>query len=102
MEDNLNRLMNNIVDAIPAILGAILVLIIGYIVAKGLQALVRGGLSRAGLDKTVNESPAGNVVSKVTPSLSGALGRLTFWVVFLGAISLSVSVLGVDALNSFM
>jgi hypothetical protein len=84
------------------LLGALLVLLIGYVVAKGVQSLVREGLRKAGLDRTASESPAGNVVSRITPSPSNALGLVAFWALFLGAISLAVSVLGIDALNNVM
>jgi hypothetical protein len=102
LSDNFNNLVGQSVDLIPKVLGAILVLLVGYIIAKGVQSLVREGLRRLGLDRAVNESPAGNVVGRVTSSPAAALGSLTFWVLFLGAISLAVSVLGIDALNAVM
>jgi hypothetical protein len=102
LQDNFSNLVGRSVDLIPNVLGAILVLLVGYLIAKGIQSLIRGGLRRAGLDRAVNESPAGNVVSRVTPSPSHAIGLVAFWALFLGAISLAVSVLGIDALNAVM
>jgi hypothetical protein len=102
MEENFNQLVDAFVDFLPGLLGAILVLLIGWIVAKGVQSLVREGLRRAGLDRTTSESPAGNVISRITPSPSRAVGTVSFWVLFLGAVSLAVSVLGIDALNNVM
>ncbi len=87
---------------LPALLGALAILIIGYIVAKVLGGLVSRLLQRAGLDRTVHSGQAGRWVSKVTSSPSDLLGTLTFWAIFLGAISLAVTALGIDALTAFM
>ena len=87
---------------IPALLGAIAILIIGYIVARVLGGLVTRVLQRVGLDRTLHSGTAGNWVAKATSSPSRLLGSLTFWVVFLGAISLAVTALGIDALTDFV
>jgi Mechanosensitive ion channel, conserved TM helix len=87
---------------VPALLGAIAILIIGYIVARVLGGLVGRVLQRVGLDRTLHSGTAGNWVAKVTSSPSRLLGSLTFWVVFLGAISLAVTALGIDALTDFV
>ena len=44
----------------------------------------------------------GTFVRRVVPSPSRLLGTITFWAIFLSAISLAVSVLGVDALQNFV
>ena len=87
---------------IPALLGAIAILVIGYIVARVLGGLVARVLQRVGLDRTLHSGTAGSWVAKVTSSPSRLLGSLTFWVVFLGAISLAVTALGIDALTDFV
>jgi Conserved TM helix len=87
---------------VPALLGAIAILIIGYIVARVLGGLVARVLQRVGLDRTIRSGTAGDWVAKVTSSPSRLLGSLTFWVVFLGAISLAVTALGIDALTDFV
>jgi hypothetical protein len=87
---------------IPALIGAIAILIVGYIVARVLSGLVGRVLRRVGLDRTLHSGTAGDWVAKVTSSPSRLLGSLTFWVVFLGAISLAVTALGIDALTDFV
>jgi hypothetical protein len=44
----------------------------------------------------------GNFVQRVTTSPSGLLGRIAFWAIFLGAISLAAAVLGIAALTGFV
>ena len=87
---------------IPNLLGFLAVLIIGYIVAKIIAGAISRLLMRTGLDRTVMEGQGGRYVSKLTHSPSRLLGRLAFWVLFLGVIGLAVSVLGIAALTSFV
>jgi mechanosensitive ion channel-like protein len=87
---------------LPALIGALVVLIFGYIVAKIVGRLVGRVLERAGFDRTVMSGRSGDWISRATSSPSQLLGRLAFWAVFLGAVALAVSVLGIDALTDFM
>jgi Conserved TM helix len=87
---------------LPAVLGALAILVIGYIVAKVVGKLVTRVLEGAGLDRSLQTSPGGNFVQRVTTTPSRVIGAIVFWVIFLGAISLAVSVLGIDALTNFM
>jgi hypothetical protein len=87
---------------LPALIGAIAVLLIGYFVAKAVAALVYRVAHRAGLDRTLHSGPGGNVIAKVTTHPSRLLGSIAFWAIFLSAISLAASVLHIKALTAFV
>ena len=87
---------------LPALLGALAILVIGYFVAKLVGKLVARVLHGAGLDRTLHGGAGGNFVRKITSSPSGLLGTIAFWAIMLGTISLAVSVLGIDALTGFV
>lgn len=87
---------------LPAVLGALAILVIGYFVAKVVSRLVWRALHRAGLDRSLHTSPGGSFVQKVTSSPSRLVGTITFWAIMLGTISLAVSVLGINALTNFV
>jgi hypothetical protein len=87
---------------LPALLGAIAILVIGYFVARVISKIVWRALHRAGLDRSLHTSPGGSFVQKVTSSPSRLLGTITFWAIMLGTISLAVSVLGIEALTNFV
>ena len=87
---------------IPALLGALAILIIGYFVAKFVGKLISRGLQGAGLDRSLQSGAGGSFVSKVTSSPSRLVGTLAFWAIMLGTISLAVSVLGINALTNFV
>ena len=87
---------------VPHLLGALAALIVGWFVAKLVSKLVTRLLKGANFDRAVGSGPGGEYVSKVTGSPSKLLGTIAFWAVMIGAISLSVSVLGIDALKDFV
>ena len=100
--DSVQRGANEIGDWVPNLLAALAVLVIGYIVARVLAGLVYRVLHRAGFDRTLHKGQGGSWVQRVTSSPSRVLGTVTFWAVFLSAISLAASVLGVQALEDFV
>jgi hypothetical protein len=87
---------------VPALLGAIAVLIIGYFVAKLVAKLVYRATYRAGLDRALDRGPGGDVIGKITTHPSRLLGTIAFWAIFLSAISLAASVLHIKALTAFV
>jgi Mechanosensitive ion channel, conserved TM helix len=89
-------------DWLPNLVGALIILIVGWIVARVIAGLVRKALGRAGLDRTLTEGAGGQWISRVVDRPSHLLGTIAFWAVFVGAISLAVSVLGVEALQDFL
>jgi Conserved TM helix len=102
IRDSVERGFDEFFSWLPALLGALAILVIGYFVAKILGKAVHRLLHRAGFDRTLTQGQGGTWISKVTSSPSQLLGRITFWALFLGAISLAVTALGIDALTDFI
>jgi hypothetical protein len=100
--DSVQRGFTVFFEWIPRLAGALLVLVIGYFVAKLVAKLLWRVLQRAGLDRALHTGQGGNFVQRVTASPSHLLGRIAFWAIFLGAVSLAASVLGIAALTGFV
>jgi len=94
--------LNEFFAFIPELIAAIVIVIVGYFVAKIIGNIVHRVLARAGLDRSLQGGQAANWVQRVTSSPSRVIGKLAFWAIFLGAISLAVSVLGINALTDFV
>ncbi len=91
-----------IFDFLPQLLGALLLLIIGYFVAKLLCRLTTKALQLVRFDRLLLDSPAGRYVAQVMETPSAYVGIIVYWLVFLGFVSLAVSVLNIQALNAFI
>lgn len=89
-------------EYLPQLIGAILLLVVGYFVALGLQSLIKRLLKQLRFDRSIHTSPAGNITSRLVDSPSRFVSKVVFWLVFLGFISIAVAVLNVPALNAFM
>jgi hypothetical protein len=87
---------------VPRFLGFIVVLIVGYIIAKIIAGLVSRVLRRTGLDERLQQGTTGNWVSRATRQPSALIGTIAFWLIFIGAISIAVDVLGIQALDDFV
>ena len=102
ISQSIQRMLTEFFAFIPEFLAAIAILIIGYFIARVIGNVVARVLGRAGLDTTATSGQTGAWVQKVTSSPSRLVGKLAFWAVFLGVISLAVSVLGINALTEFV
>lgn len=87
---------------VPHVLGFIAVLLIGWIIARVLGKLAWRVTHRAGLDRALHTGTGGNFLRRAVPAPSWLVGRIVFWAVFLGALSLAASVLGIAALTAFV
>jgi hypothetical protein len=87
---------------VPRALGFVVVLLIGYIIAKVIGNLVYRVTHRAGLDRALHSGAGGNIVQRAVPAPSRLLGKIAFWAIFLGALSIAASVLGIAALTAFV
>src|SRR5919109_265507 len=78
--------------------------LIGFLVAKLLQKVVTAALEKVGTDRAVMSGSSGQYVSRVAPDASPSklIGQVVFWFVFLGALSIAISSLGIAALNDFL
>ncbi len=99
--DALTKIVYDIVNFIPNLVNALVILIVGYLIAKAVAKLASRGLSAAGADRAVATGTAGEYRDRFAPGLrpSSVIGRIVFWFVFGLTILLAVSALGVDALT---
>jgi len=87
---------------LPKLIAFLVILLIGYIVARVIRGILTKVLQRVGLDRALHKGQAGQYVEKVVSSPSALIGRVAFWLVFLGALSIAVSALGIPALTAFL
>ena len=79
---------------IGSIIGAILIFIIGWLVALGIAALVRGVLNKIDLNQRMNSS-TGRAYD-----LEGIISKVVFWFIFIIAISGALSQLNLNSISA--
>jgi len=100
----LTNLLNTVLQAIPTIVGFLLILLIGYVVAVILRKITAKVLARVGLDRMLHENEYGQYVEKASPqsSPSRLIGTVVFFFVLLGALSVAVAYTGNPGLTAFL
>jgi len=101
-ESALQRSYDSIVAFLPQLAAALIILLVGYIVAKVIEWVVGKALMTAKFDTMLLKSPAGDLIQRVFDSPTRFTASLAYWLVFLGGLSLAISALKIDALNVFM
>ena len=110
MNDSFNVLQSlqaaftTLVDYLPQLIGALLVLLIGYIIAKVLDRAITAGLRKLRVDERLSRNSGGRFVEQVSPGRSPArlVGGVVFWVIMVFVISSAVGTLGLPAVTGFM
>lgn len=102
LENGFDRFVETVIEWLPQLLGALLIIFIGHLIAKTIAKLVRRLSNGAKLDERLHSGQGGHVIARAVPSPAYLLERATYWLLFVGALSLGATVLGIDALNRFI
>src|SRR5688572_33445914 len=104
ISESFQRGLDSLVGFLPRLLGFLLILGIGFVVARVVKGILTKVLDRVGLDRALHTGSTGQYVNKVAPDLkpSRVIAAIAFWFIFLGVISIAVSQLGIGALTDFV
>lgn len=92
MDQYAQQIQQWVVQYGPPVLGALAALVIGWFIAILLRGLVAKGVDRLSFARKANEAaPPGR------PSVGRSLGEALYWIVILVALSVALSVLGLEA-----
>ena len=89
---------------LPNLLGCLVLLLVGYVVAKIVAGIVRKVLEKVGLDRHLHGSDANKYVERVLPgaSPSNGIARVVFWLVFVFFLFAAIGALKIPAVTTFM
>jgi Conserved TM helix len=101
ISDSLQRTSDEFFAWLPKLVGALVILLIGWFIARLVSRIVRRALQSAGADKALATGRAGTYKQQFAPSLepSGVIATVVFWFIFGWAILLAISTLGIQALQ---
>ena len=104
ISDSVQQGLDSFFNFIPNLIAFLVILAIGYFVAKLVSRVVAKGLEKVGLDKQLHESQAGEYVERLSPgaSPSKGIGRVAFWLLFVFVLSTAIGALKIPAVTDFM
>ena len=96
--------ISEIVAFLPNLIGFLLLLLIGFVVAKVVSGIVRKLLEKTGVDDHMRRSDAGQRIERVMPGASVAkgVGAVVFWLIFIFFAFSAIGALKIPALTDFM
>lgn len=99
--DSVEGMFESIIAFLPLLLGAILILVLGYIVAKLLEKGTDLILEKAGFDRVMSRGGVEQAIARTGTALdpSSIVARLVFWTVLLVAILMAANALGLTAVS---
>jgi small-conductance mechanosensitive channel len=96
--ETLGTIVSDIVAWLPSLLGALLWLVLGWIVARLLQFILSNLLRRLGLDRVAERAGATQVLTNagLNPSASYLIARVVYWLILLVFILAAAESLGLQ------
>jgi hypothetical protein len=102
--DSAQQGLNKFIGFIPNVIGFLIILLIGWIIARIVKTVIVRALQALRVDRTLHESDAGQYVERVSPDASPSrlIGAVAYWFIFLFAISAAIGALKIAALTVFI
>jgi Conserved TM helix len=88
---------------LPRLIGMIIVVFMGWLIAYALKAIVRSIMRLARFDKLSEDAGTSQLLNRADlPSSTELLSRFVFWIAWLGFILLGINVLGIVGLQEYV
>jgi hypothetical protein len=102
--DSVQRGLDSFFAFIPNLLGFLVILLIGWVIAKLVRTVVNKALDKVGVDRALHTSSTGQYVEKISPGAkpSHLIGAVAYWFIFLFALSAAIGALKIAALTDFI
>jgi hypothetical protein len=96
--------LDSLIGFLPNLLGFLVILLVGFVVAKLVAAAVRKVCQKMRLDEHLHSSDANKYVERVMPGASPAKGiaRVVFWLIFIFFLTAALAALKIPAVTTFM
>ena len=102
--DPVKAMLIKIWSYIPTLLGAIVILVIGWIIAKFVEAVVVRALKAARLDVVSDKAGVANMLAQgeIKWTLSELLGVIVYWVVILSVLAAAMNALNLTVASDLL
>jgi hypothetical protein len=102
--DSAQQGFNSFFSYLPNVIGFLVILVVGYIVARVVKTIVNKALQHLKVDESLRNSSAGGFVEKVSPGGKPSLiiGGVVFWVIFLFVLTAAIGALKIPSVTTFM
>lgn len=100
--DTVQETLAGVVAFLPQLIGALFILVIGWLVGRLLGSVVSRVADRTELDRLVMKTPLGGALGGTEPAISRSLGRVAAYFVYALAILAAADALAVELLSEWI
>ena len=102
--DSIQQGLDAFFGFLPNLLAFLVILVVGYFIAKVVSKIVQKVAEKAGLDKALHQSDAKQYVDRVMPDASpaAAIGKVFFYIILLFVLTAAIGALKIPAVTAFM
>jgi hypothetical protein len=93
---------SSIASFVPKFLGFLVILVLGYFVAKAIGTIVDKALERVGFDKAVERGGIKQALSNSKYDASDIVSKVVFWTLFLFVLQLAFGVFGANPVSDLL
>jgi hypothetical protein len=93
---------SNVITFLPKLLAALLILLVGYFVAKAVASILNKVLERVGFDRVVERGGVRQVLARSKYDASDILAKLVFWTIMLLVLQLAFGVFGANPVSDLL
>ncbi|WP_458208589.1 mechanosensitive ion channel family protein [Haladaptatus sp. NG-SE-30] len=94
--------ISGFIALLPRLVGALVILLIGWVIGRAVAAVVRRIADRIELDRMVLDTPLGRMLGGTERAVSGAFGKLAAWFIYALAILAAANVLAIATLSEWV
>jgi hypothetical protein len=102
--DSLQQGLDQFFAFLPNLIGFLVILIVGFIIARIIKGVITKLLQKVGLDRTLHSGQTGQYVERISPgaSPSALIAGVVFWFIFIFVLSAAIGALKIPAVTTFM
>ena len=102
LKDSFTTLLDTVVQFLPKLVGFLLILIIGYFIAKALQKIINKVLEKVGFDNAVERGGIKKALARSQYDASDILAKIVFYAVMLFVLSTAFGVFGQNPISDYL
>ncbi|MCW2914898.1 MAG: hypothetical protein JWN52_2966, partial [Actinomycetia bacterium] len=102
IRQSLQNLLNTIVQTLPKILVFLLILVVGWLIARMIRKLVDMALEKVGFDRMVERGMIGDTLRRSEYDASGLVAALIYYAVLLITLQMAFGVFGPNPVSALL
>jgi mechanosensitive ion channel-like protein len=93
---------SNVITFVPKLAAALLIILVGYLLAKVIASVLNKVLERVGFDRAVERGGVKQALARSKYDPSDIIARLAFWLIFLVSLQIAFGVFGPNPISDLL